>query len=109
MDAMYAIAEPRRRRIVELVAAGGRLTATEIANNFDVTPQAVSQHLRILIDAGVLKMERQSQQHIYQVNPWAIEEMERWLEHTRMLWNKRLDVLDGLMKAEKKKSAKKRV
>ena len=47
MDAFLALAEPNRRRVVEILAHRGTLTASEICEEFDVTPQAISQHLRV--------------------------------------------------------------
>ena len=58
MDAFLAIAEPRRRRILELLASNGQLTATEIYKKFNITAQAVSQHLKVLLDAKLVNMEK---------------------------------------------------
>jgi DNA-binding transcriptional ArsR family regulator len=87
---------------MEILASVGELSATQIYTRFDITPQAVSQHLKVLLDA-VLEMERRSQQHIYQINPESIAELEHWLAHTKQLWSHRLDNLDTLSKAEKEK------
>lgn len=103
MDIFYALAEPRRRKIIEILAANGQLSATQISSKFNITAQAVSQHLRILLDVGILKMERRSQQHIYQINPDSIMEMEEWLVHTKQLWNERLDNLDKFLETEQRK------
>jgi DNA-binding transcriptional ArsR family regulator len=103
VDAFSALAEPRRRKIIEMLASDGELSATQIYTRFDITPQAVSQHLKVLLDAGLLEMERRSQQHIYQINPESMAELEDWLAHTKQLWNRRLGNLDKLLKAEKEK------
>ena len=103
MDAFYALAEPRRRKIIEILARDGELSATQISSRFDITPQAVSQHLKVLLEAGLLEMERRSQQHIYQIDPESIAELEHWLAHTKQLWSHRLDNLDKLLEAEKEK------
>ena len=106
MDAFSALAEPRRRKIIEILASDGELSATQIYTRFDITPQAVSQHLKVLLAAGLLEMERRSQQHIYQINPDSIAEVEQWLAHTRQLWSDRLDNLDNLLETEKTNNAK---
>ena len=103
MDAFYALAEPRRRKIIEILARDGELSATQISSRFDITPQAVSQHLKVLLEAGLLEMERRSQQHIYQINPESIAELEYWLARNKQLWSDRLDNLDKLLEAEKEK------
>lgn len=103
MDAFYALAEPNRRRIMEILAGRGRLSATEVYDNFDISPQAISQHLKVLLNSGLLKMEKRAQQHIYRIDTGSIEEMEQWLAHTRRLWNARLDNLDRLLESEKRK------
>ncbi len=107
MDAFYALAEPRRRKVMEILAKNGQLSATEIYGNFDVTAQAISQHLKVLLDAKLVRMEKHAQQHIYQINPDSMLELEEWVEKTRQLWNKRFDSLDKLLEVEKKKNAKK--
>ena len=103
MDVFYALAEPKRRKIIEILARNGELSATQIYTKFDITAQAVSQHLKVLLDAGILKMEKRSQQHIYQINPESIMEIERWLAHTKQLWSERLDNLDKFLETEKRK------
>ncbi|MDE1762124.1 MAG: helix-turn-helix transcriptional regulator [Candidatus Micrarchaeota archaeon] len=108
MDAFYALAEPRRRRIIEIIAASGQLSATQIYKKFNVTAQAVSQHLTILRDAGLVKMEKRAQQHIYSLDPSSISEVGEWAQKTQRLWNKRLDRLEDVIGEEKRKSAKKR-
>ena len=103
MDVFYALAEPRRRKIIEIIANNGRLSATEVCENFKVTPQAISQHLRVLLDAKILRVEKHAQQRIYEINPGSIVELEQWLAHTKKLWNDRLDSLDKFLETEKKK------
>ncbi len=102
MDVFYALAEPRRRKIIEILANNGRLSATEICDNFRITPQAVSQHLRILLDAKILRMERHAQRRIYRINPVSMLEVERWTKRMEMLWNERFEVLDRVLKEEKR-------
>jgi len=106
MDAFYALAEPRRREIIEILARDGELSASQIYTKFDISPQAVSQHLKVLLAAGLLEVERRSQQRIYQINPDSIAEVEQWLAHTRQLWSDRLDNFSKLLETEKRKNAK---
>ncbi len=98
MDAFYALAEPRRRKVVEILAHRGQLSATQISDEFDVTPQAISQHLRVLREANVIEMERRAQQRIYALNPRSTFEVERWAAGVTEMWNSRLDRLDKALK-----------
>lgn len=103
MDVFYALAEPRRRKIVELLARKGSLSAGEIYAKFDVTAQAISQHLRVLLDARILSMEKRAQRRIYSINTDSMEELERWANQMETLWNKSLDGLGTLLEEEKKR------
>ncbi len=97
MDAFYALAEPRRRKIMELLAANGILTATQICRKFDVSAQAISQHLKVLLNAKLVNVEKHSQKRMYSINQESLIEMENWIEVTTMQWNNRLDKLDKLL------------
>lgn len=100
MDAFHALAEPRRRRVVEILAQRGTLSASQICDEFDVTPQAISQHLRVLREANVIHMERRAQQRLYTFNPRSTAQMQGWATHLAKLWNRRLDRLDKMLKEE---------
>lgn len=98
MDAFHALAEPHRRKIVESLAHRGRLSASEICEEFDVTPQAVSQHLKVLREARIILMEKQAQRRLYSVNPRSMLQVQQWVADMARLWNHRLDRLDKALK-----------
>ncbi len=100
MDAFQALAEPHRRKVVEMLAHRGRLSASEICDAFDVTPQAVSQHLRVLREANVIQMEKQAQRRLYSFNPRAVHQIQEWVADMAKLWSRRLDQLDRALKEE---------
>ncbi len=104
MDIFSALADPTRRKIMELIAKNGQLSATEICEKFDMTPPAISQHLKILREANLVQMEKRAQQHIYRINPSAMLELEGWARQLTALWNERLDALDTVLQAEKNKN-----
>jgi len=106
MDAFYALAEPRRRKVVEILAHRGQLSATQICDEFDVTPQAISQHLRVLREANVIRMERRAQQRIYAFNPKSMFEIEKWAADMTEMWNGRLDRLDKALKDDEGSTAR---
>ena len=108
MNVFYALAEPRRRKIIEILANSGRLSATEICDNFKITPQAISQHLKVLLKAKILRMEKHAQQRIYQINPDSILEVEKWTKQMRSLWSERFAALDKVLEEEKRKTHNKK-
>jgi DNA-binding transcriptional ArsR family regulator len=87
--ALKAIAEPSRRRILTLVR-DGELSAGEIAAEFDVTRQAVSQHLGILKAAGLVDERRNGTRRLYRVRPEGLTELRAFLEE---FWDERLEAL----------------
>lgn len=103
MDIFNALSDPTRRKILELLASQGRLSASEIYQNFPVSPPAISQHLKVLRQTGLVKMQKHAQQRIYQINPRAMLELEDWSKQLLQLWNQRLDALDELLQVEKQK------
>jgi DNA-binding transcriptional ArsR family regulator len=87
--ALAALAEPRRRAILQLVRDEPR-SVNEIAERFDVTQQAVSQHLRVLRDAGLVEVQPQGQRRLYVVRPEGLASVEAFLAE---LWPARLQHL----------------
>jgi DNA-binding transcriptional ArsR family regulator len=87
--AFQALAEPRRRAILRLVRDQPR-SVNEIADHFDVTQQAISQHLKVLKDAGLVAVRPQGQQRLYMVRPEGLTALrdflaEFWPEHLQRL------------------------
>jgi DNA-binding transcriptional ArsR family regulator len=106
MDKFSALADPTRRNILELLARRGQLSATEISDQFQVSPSAISQHLKVLREAKLVLMEKRAQQRIYQINPKAVFELEIWARQLTQRWNERFEALDELLEAEKNKTLK---
>lgn len=100
----YALAEPTRRGIIELLASKGQLSATDISDNFDVSPPAISQHLKVLRKANFVRVEKRAQQRIYRINPSAMSEIEQWIQKMTKSWNARFNILDEILEAEKRKT-----
>jgi len=106
MDKFSALAEPTRRRIVEMLAENGRLPAAAIHARFSMSHPAISQHLKILREAGLVKVEKHAQQRIYQLDSEAITELEAWTRRMRELMEERYQALDRVLEAEKQKLLK---
>ena len=103
MDMFVALSDPTRRAILELLASSGELTATDIYGNFPVSPQAVSQHLKVLREAKLVVMEKHAQKHLYRLNPETLSQFETWVQQTRQRWEERFEALDTVLEAEKRK------
>ena len=98
MDVFAAIAQPTRRSILEMLATGGQLTVSDIASRFRVSPPAISQHLKILREARLVRMHKHRQQRIYEINPEAVRQVDAWVRNIEALWSARFDRLDELLK-----------
>lgn len=106
MDVFTALAEPTRRNIVELLAMNGQLSATDIYNKFNVSHPAISQHLKVLRESNIVRVEKRAQQRIYQINPNKMHELETWIKKLTQHWDNRFAVLDTVLAAEKTKQEK---
>lgn len=94
MKPFNAFADGTRREIVRMLAERGELPVAEISKNFSITPPAVSQHLKVLREAGVLKVRKQAQQRFYRIDEKGMDEVGGWLTQIRDKWNARLDAMD---------------
>lgn len=99
MQSLAAIADPTRRRIVELLAEGER-SSGELVEEFDLSAPAISQHLNVLREAGLVVTRAEGQSRIQSLNPAGFDELEAWLEKTRAVWSRRLDALERELLAD---------
>ena len=97
--ALHAIAEPRRRQILLLVK-DRELSAGEIAQRFDVTRPAVSQHLQVLAQAGLIAVRRDGTRRIYRARPEGLGELRGFLAE---FWAERLELLKEAAEAEERR------
>ena len=97
MSALEALSDPTRRQIVELLADGER-NAGEIAGHFAVSRPAVSRHLRVLREHGLVQARQEGQQRVYSLDPAPLAELDEWLTRYRSFWTDRLDALDTQIK-----------
>ncbi len=106
MDMFGALADPTRRNILELLATSGELSATALYEHFPVSPQAVSQHLKVLREAHLVEMEKRAQKHVYRLNPQTLSQFEAWVQQIKQSWEERFAALDTVLESEKKKLVK---
>lgn len=104
MDIFSALADPTRRSIIELLSQNGELSATQIGERFQISPPAISQHLKVLREANLVLVEKRAQQRIYRVNRQAMQELEEWTALITQRWNQRFDALEQVLQAEKQKA-----
>jgi DNA-binding transcriptional ArsR family regulator len=105
MQSLAAIADPTRRRIVELLAQHER-TAGELVEEFDMSAPAISQHLKVLREAGLVIVRVEAQSRIQSLNPKGLDELGDWLEKTRHFWSRNLDALERELRAEDERKRK---
>ena len=103
MDMFVALADPTRRTILEILASSGELSATALYEHFSVSPQAVSQHLKVLRETKLVEMEKRAQKRVYRLNPQTLSEFEAWVTQTKQRWSERFDALDAVLEREQKK------
>ena len=87
------LAEPNRRQILELLR-GGHRPVGEIVAALGLSQPAVSKHLRILKQAGLVEARVDAQRRLYQLRPEPLSELDEWLAPYRLLWSQRLDALE---------------
>ena len=107
MLSLEAIADPTRRRIVELLAVR-ELSAGQLVEEFDLSAPAISQHLNVLREAGLVRTRAEGQSRIQSLNPAGFDELDAWLHRTRAMWSRRLDALERELKADAAKDKKKK-
>lgn len=93
MDSFTALADPTRRRILELLGDGER-AAGEIADRFAASPPAISQHLKVLRETGLVRVRPDGQHRFYSLDPDGLGEVDAWLKRVRRFWGERLDALE---------------
>ena len=97
--AFGALAHPIRRGILARLATG-EATISELAKPFKVSAPAISKHMRILEDAGLLSRRKQGREHRCKLETARMKAAERWLEHYRKFWEGRLDASARSLKEE---------
>src|SRR5690349_1625399 len=87
---LVALADPVRTAIVERLVRGGPASVSQLAIGLPVTRQAVTKHLRVLHEAGVVKSERKGREQVCELKPESLEAASQWLEKLASDWDERL-------------------
>src|SRR5215210_1275852 len=103
MEALAALADPTRRRIVELLADREHDVA-ELNAHFPISQPAVSRHLRVLRDHGLVRARPEAQRRVYSLDPTPLAELDEWLARYRSFWPQRLDALETELRRARKET-----
>jgi DNA-binding transcriptional ArsR family regulator len=88
----HALADPTRREILDLLRSAER-SAGDLAGQFPVSRPAVSRHLRVLRNAGLVVHRKDAQPRFYRLSPEALREVDKWLDNYRVFWTARMQNL----------------
>jgi DNA-binding transcriptional ArsR family regulator len=103
-DVFQAIADPTRREIINLIAHK-TMNLNSITDNFNVTRPAISNHIRILSECGIITIEQKGRERYCTIQPGSLKEISDWVGQYRKLWEEKLDSFEAyLMKLKKQKS-----
>lgn len=92
-DAFNAVAEPRRREILDLLA-GGELSVNEVGSRLGLAQPQVSKHLRVLREVGAVQVRDEGRQRLYRLNGRALKPIHDWVRRYEETWNERFEQLD---------------
>ena len=96
MRAFAALADDTRLALVEELSKGERAVGDLVAK-FDLRQPTISQHLKVLKEAGLVRARPDAQRRLYRIDPQGFRVVELWLERHRRMWAKRLDALEQHM------------
>ena len=96
-DVFQAIADPTRRDIISLVARNS-MTSNDVAASFDVSRQAISKHIKILMECGILMIDQQGRERYYSLQPKKLAQVADWVEPFRSMWEDKYNRLDDILK-----------
>jgi DNA-binding transcriptional ArsR family regulator len=106
-DVFQAIADPTRRDIINLVTHQA-LTPNALAESFEVSRQAISKHLQILTECGLIVVKQQGRERYYEARLDRLKDVAHWIEQQQQVWTARFDRIDKLLKAEGKKAGRRK-
>jgi DNA-binding transcriptional ArsR family regulator len=113
MHSIEVLADATRRQVMEMLA-GGEMRSGDIARRIGVTAPAVSQHLRVMREAGLVSVRIDAQRRYYRIDTAGLDEIEAWVGKLKRFWNGRLDRLEsalahgGAVKGSQRKTRRRR-
>ena len=100
-DVFQAIADPTRRQIIRLLSQQ-TLSLNGVAENFEVSRPAISKHIKILTECGLIAIRQQGRERFCEANLGKLKEVSEWAEQYRAFWSQKLDALEDLLTEEQR-------
>lgn len=104
-DVFQAIADPTRREIINMIAHES-LNLNAIADNFDVSRPAISKHIKILTECGLIVIRQEGRERYCDANLKSLGQVSDWIEQFKIFWTGKLDALENYLAKDEKPSAK---
>lgn len=106
-DVFQAIADPTRREILNMIAHQA-LNLNAVAENFDVSRPAISKHIKILTECGLIIIKQQGRERYCEAQLHKLNEVSKWIEQYKVFWTKKLDALEDFLEKESAKTKKRK-
>ena len=107
-DVFQAIADPNRRAIIQLLSEKQR-TLNGVAEHFDISRPAISKHIRILSECGLVDIVRQGREHYCSVKLEGLSEVSQWVNQYQVFWTSKLEALGGYLSKKKPQNQPKNI
>lgn len=104
-DVFQAIADPTRREIIHLIAYQS-LNLNAVADNFNISRPAISRHIKILTECGLITINQQGRERYCEANLKSLSQVSKWIEQYRVFWTGKLDALENFLEKNKNQSFK---
>ena len=101
-DAFNAVAEPRRRQILD-VLAGGERPVNDLVTLLEISQPQVSKHLKVLREVGLVQVREEGRERIYRLDGHSLKPIHDWVKNYERMWSERFDALDGVLEELKNK------
>lgn len=98
-DVFAAIADPTRRAILDQLRTGEQ-PVKQLAEPFAMSLPAISQHLQVLCEAGLVQMRKAGRQRLYRLNPEPLKQISDWIAHYEQFWQEKLDALSNYLEED---------
>ena len=104
-DVFQAIADPTRRAIIDMLA-GQSLNLNAVAENFEISRPAISKHIKILTECGLVVVKQRGRERYCEANPASLREVSKWVKQYKVFWTRKLDALEQYLAEDKSSSSK---
>src|ERR1700689_5003190 len=104
-DVFQAIADPTRRQIINIIAKK-TLNLNAVADKFDISRPAISKHIKILTECGIVTIKQQGRERYCEANFKSFDQVTQWIEQCRIFWTIKLDALEIFLAKEKTETKK---